>query len=81
MSVNKKLLEKFKSIPKDLTWIELVKILSYLGYEGVSNKVKTSGSIYKFLNNENEVIILHKPHPSTIVKQYIIEQLLSKLNP
>lgn len=81
MTINKKLLEKFKSIPKDLTWDELVKILAYLGYLEISHKGKTAGSRRKFHNDKNDVITLHKPHPKSIVKQYVIKQLLSKLKP
>ncbi len=79
MSKIEKLLEKFKSIPKDLTWNELVKILNHLGYFEVKKKGKTGGSRVKFANENNDIISLPKPHPSNIVKQYIIRQLLEKL--
>lgn len=79
MSKIEKLLEKFKSIPKDLTWNELVKILNHLGYFEVKKKGKTGGSRIKFTNEDNDIISLHKPHPSNIVKQYVIRQLLEKL--
>ena len=74
-----RLLEKFKSVPKDLTWYELVKILNYLGYFEIAKKGKTGGSRRKFSNEEKDIISLHKPHPSNIVKQYVIRQLLKKL--
>ncbi len=79
MSKIEKLLEKFKSVPKDFTWDELVKILNHLDYFEVKNKGKTRGSRCKFSNKENDIISLHKPHPSNIVKQYVIRQLLEKL--
>ncbi len=79
MSKIEKLLEKFKSIPKDLTWNELVKILNHLGYFELKKKGKTGGSRVKFANENNDIINLHKPHPSNIVKQYVIRQLLEKL--
>ncbi|GAB1857670.1 hypothetical protein MHTCC0001_25070 [Flavobacteriaceae bacterium MHTCC 0001] len=79
MSKIEKLLEKFKSIPKDLTWNELVKILNHLGYFEIKKKGKTGGSRVKFANENNDIISLHMPHPSNIVKQYVIRQLLEKL--
>lgn len=79
MSKIKKLLAKFKLVPKDLTWDELVKILNYLGYLELQKKGKTGGSRRKFSNKEKDIISLHKPHPSNIVKQYVIRQLLEKL--
>ena len=75
-----KLLIKFKSIPKDLTWSELVKILNYYNYFEKSKKGKTGGSRRKFINEYLDIISLHKPHPKNIVKQYVIRQLLIKLN-
>lgn len=79
MSKIEKLLEKIKLIPKDLTWNELVKILNYLGFIAIQPKGKTVGSRIKFVNKEKEILNLHKPHPSNIVKQYVIKQLLEKL--
>lgn len=79
MSKIEKLLEKFKSIPNDLTWDELVKILNYFGYFELSKKGKTGGSRRKFVNELKDVINLHKPHPTKIIKKYIIKQLLEKL--
>ncbi len=80
MSKIEKLIEKFKSNPRDFTWDELVKILNYLGYFEKTTKGKTGGSRVKFVNNETDVINLHKPHPSNIVKQYVIKQIIEKLD-
>ena len=41
MNKKNKLLLKFKSIPKDLTWEELTKILNSLGYFETYRKGKT----------------------------------------
>lgn len=79
MSKIEKLLAKFKSIPKDLTWSELIKTLNYLGYFELQKMGKTGGSRVKFANNSSDIISLHKPHPSNIVKQYVIKQLLETL--
>ncbi|AFL80446.1 hypothetical protein Aeqsu_0943 [Aequorivita sublithincola DSM 14238] len=79
MSKIEKLLDKLKSVPKDLTWDELVEILNFLDYCEITKKGKTGGSRVKFSNKENDIINLHKPHPSNIVKQYVIRPLLEKL--
>jgi len=79
MSKIEKLLLKFKSVPKDLTWDELIKILNYYSYYEKSVKGKTGGSRRKFVNENLDIISLHKPHPRNIVKQYVIRQLIEKL--
>ncbi|TMU54996.1 type II toxin-antitoxin system HicA family toxin [Flagellimonas algicola] len=80
MSRIDKLIEKFKSVPKDFTWEELIKILAHFGYHEIRKKGKTGGSRMKFSNGDKEIINLHKPHPGNIVKQYAIRQVLEKLN-
>jgi predicted RNA binding protein YcfA (HicA-like mRNA interferase family) len=80
MSKIEKLLKKFKSNPTDLTWVELVNVLNHLGYFEKTTKGKTGGSRVKFLNEEMNIISLHKPHPSNIVKLYVIKQIIEKLD-
>ncbi len=79
MSKIEKLIAKFIKVPKDLTWEELVNILNHKGYFEKMGKGKTGGSRIKFINSENDIINLHKPHPGNIVKQYVIRQILEKL--
>ena len=79
MSKIEKLLNKFYSNPKDLTWDELVKILNHFNFFEINKKGKTGGSRIKFIDDENNIINLHKPHPGNIVKQYVIKQILEKL--
>lgn len=74
-----KLVNKFLSKPTDLTWQELIKVLSILGYEEIQAG-KTSGSVCKFKNTYNHIIIIHKPHPDNIVKKYVIEKIIKTLN-
>jgi predicted RNA binding protein YcfA (HicA-like mRNA interferase family) len=74
-----KLVDKFLSKPKDLSWKELVKVLSYYGFEEITRKGKTGGSRVKFVNEKKHIINLHKPHPGTIVKRYVIVQIIDKL--
>jgi len=80
MSKKEKLLERFRSRPKDFTWQELVSLLGFFGFEGVS-KGKTTGSRRAFINAETKQIIrLHQPHPGNILKQYQIKEILEMLN-
>ena len=79
MSKIEKLVERFKTIPRNFTWEEFVKVLKYYGYQELSKKGKTGGSRRKFVNKNNDIINLHKPHPRNIVKQYAIRQILEKI--
>ncbi|HLZ87597.1 MAG TPA: type II toxin-antitoxin system HicA family toxin [Puia sp.] len=78
MSKTEKLLQRLLSIPKDFTWEELVKLLAYFGFEELK-KGKTGGSRRKFADERKRVIILHKPHPGNIVKEYAIRQVIEHL--
>ena len=79
MSKIEKLLLKFRSNLKDLTWEELKKILKHFGFDEVLKKGKTGGSRVKFKDVQDRIINLHKPHPTPIVKQYVIKQIIQKL--
>ena len=79
MSKIEKLIERFKTVPKNFTWDELVKVLNHYGYQELSKKGKTGGSRRKFVNKQKDIINLHKPHPGNIVKQYAIKQVLEKI--
>ncbi|GHT49612.1 hypothetical protein AGMMS49982_03430 [Bacteroidia bacterium] len=64
MSTKDKLLRRFKTLPKDFTFDELVVLLKSLGY-WLENKGKTSGSRVVFRNkNGTHSIYIHKPHTS-----------------
>jgi hypothetical protein len=39
----------------------------------IKPRAKTTGSRRKFVNADNRVISLHKPHPNKIVKAYVIQ--------
>ena len=73
-----KLLKRFKSKPKDFTYEELVQVLKYFGYTELKTG-KTSGSAVRFKNNSNDIIMFHKPHPGNIIKSYVINQIIEKL--
>ena len=61
-------------MPTDFHYNEVVKLLGYFGFKEVK-KGKTSGSRVKFMNPEYVPIILHKPHPSGIMKKYQLKQI------
>lgn len=75
-----KLILRLLNKPSDFTWIELIKVLKYFGYSELKSKGKTGGSRRKFVNNNNrKVIILHEPHPGSIIKNYVLKQVIEKL--
>ena len=78
MSQIEKLLSRFICKPRDLTWKELVLILKFYGYNELPPG-KTGGSRVKFSNWQNRIISLHRPHPTPIVKLYVIEQIITTL--
>lgn len=73
-----KLLKRFLNNPKDFTWEELIKVLSYFGYKEQTGGV-AGGSRRKFLHDLKPVIIAHKPHPQNLVKTYLINQIIELL--
>jgi len=78
MSKKEKLLKKFLEIPpkKDLTFEALETLLLSCGYV----KLEGKGSAVKFYHQEKDNLInLHKPHPSNILKTYLIKQIQVKL--
>lgn len=50
MSKKEKLILRFKSMPSDFHYDEMVKLLGYFGFNEVK-KGKTSGSRVKFMND------------------------------
>jgi len=54
-------------------------LLKGLGF-GKSNAGSTSGSAVRFFNDKtNHIIRLHKPHPSPIMKQYLLKFVMNEL--
>lgn len=78
MSTIKKAIERLKSKPKDFTYEEARRILNYLGFIE-DNKGKTSGSRVVFVGKDNKKIVLHKPHPSNILKKYQMNDIINEL--
>lgn len=79
MAKSEKLLKRLLSNPKDFTFGELETLLNSLGFQ-LLNVGGTSGSAVRFVNRETgQVIRLHKPHPSPILKQYLIKFVIGEL--
>lgn len=65
MGKTDKLLEKFSNSKKTFEWLELVTLLSSLGYE----KKEMQGSRVRFFNKKNNhTILIHRPHPESYIK-------------
>jgi len=73
-----KLIARLKSRPKDFTWDELVRLLDGLGYREV-RLGKADGSRRRFVHPSAPMIALHKPHPGSILKTYMVDYVLTVL--
>jgi len=79
MSKLEKLIERLKSCPKDYTYQELVRVLTFLGYESIS-KGKTAGSRVGFYNEKTDsLILLHKPHPGNQLSVAAVKSVCRRL--
>ena len=79
MAKSEKLLKRLLSSPKDFTFDELNTLLSGFSFK-LSNAGGTSGSAVRFINKKTgQIIRLHKPHPSPVIKQYIIKLIIDEL--
>lgn len=79
MGTKEKLTDRFCKQPKDFTYDETVKLLSGFGYY-VHNKGATSGSRIRFKNEQTgEYIDIHKPHPGSIMKEWMMKAIYQHL--
>ena len=79
MSKFEKAIKRILLIPKDYTYTEARYLLSQLGFEEY-NKGKTSGSRVKFYRKQdNRIVLLHKPHPSDVMKVGAVKDLVEYL--
>ena len=79
MTRQQKLIARFCSQSADFTWEELVRLLRALGYQEVPAG-KTGGSRRRFVHETAGIISLHKPHPSNVVKRYVMSRVHRQLN-
>ena len=76
MSKHEKLLNRLQSGPKDFRWDELVTLLTALDWTVHSGK----GSSRKFVHRETGVVLMmHEPHPGSILKAYQVRAVLDLL--
>ena len=76
MSKKKKIIDRLYSRPSDFTYDEARALLGLCGFSE-DNKGRTSGSRVMFINKARDVNFrLHKPHPSNVLKDYQIKELL-----
>lgn len=79
MSQLEKLRARLLLKPKDLSYDEIRSFLIKINYSEF-NKGKTSGSRVKYYRAEdNSVIMLHKPHPGSILSPGAINDLIEHL--
>lgn len=79
MNKKDKLIKRFKTQPRDFTFDEVVTLFQGCGFE-LEHKGSTSGSRVKFYNAKDEnSYIMHKPHPSNIIKGYMMRDILNYL--
>lgn len=74
MSKKNKLIDRFKTLPKDFTFEEAESLLEHLSYTR-NEKGKTSGSRVEFESEKHGCISLHRPHPQKEMKEYQVKQL------
>ena len=78
MTQRDKLILRFRARPGDFTWQELVRLLNGVGYREVRTG-RSGGSRRRFIHPGAPAISLHKPHPGSIVKRYVIDDVLRLL--
>jgi hypothetical protein len=79
MAKYEKLLKRLLNNPKDFTFGEIETVLSGFGFR-LSNAGSTSGSAVRFINKKTgQIIRLHKPHPSPVIKQYLVKFIIDEL--
>lgn len=78
MTKQDKLLQRFIKKPADFRWSDLQSLLAGLGYE-MAGGSKTGGSRVRFVHPVRPPIVMHKPHPTPVLKRYQIEQILEFL--
>lgn len=79
MNKKEKLIKRFRTLPKDFTFEEIETLFYSCGFT-LENKGATSGSRVKFYNEKDlNSYIMHNPHPSNIIKGYMMRDILNYL--
>jgi hypothetical protein len=74
MSKKEKLIARFLSMPSDFHYDEMVNLLGYFDFHEIKTG-KTSGSRDRFINSKGIPLMLHRPHPTGILKHYQMKQI------
>jgi len=79
MSTKDKLIKRFKAQRRDFTFDEMIRLFAVFGFFP-DNKGSTSGSRLSLINTEKALSYnMHKPHPGSIIKMYVMKQVLEYL--
>jgi len=74
MGQKEKLIARLRSRPRDLTFGEVETLLGFFSYK-LDNKGRSSGSRVMFVSDVHPPILLHRPHPGSVLKTYQVRQL------
>ena len=76
MSTRDKLIKRFRTMPRDFAFDEMIRLFAAFGFE-VDNKGGTSGSRLALVNRERGLSYnMHRPHPDNAIKMYVMRQIL-----
>jgi len=76
MSKQQEILKRLLSKPIDFTWPELATLMKGLSYD----LQKAGGSGRKFVHSATgSTLFIHEPHPSKVLKQYQVRDVLHHL--
>ena len=73
MSTKEKLVERFKTPPRDFTFDELKTLMKHCGFS-LQNSGKTSGSRVCFVKGST-LLKMHRPHPGDIVQMGTLKNI------
>ena len=76
MSTEEKMIERLKACPSDYTYSEAVALAKRFGYAEVSKGSTSGARVMLYRKRDGRKILLHKPHPGSIMKVYAVRQLL-----
>lgn len=75
MNKREKLIKRFRTLPKDFTFEEVVTLFQGFGFV-LDNKGAISGSRIRFYHETDQnAYVMHKPHPGNIIKGYIMRDV------
>ena len=79
MSKEEKMIQRLKAIPKDYTYSEAVILASRFGYKEYTKGTTSGSRVLLMRESDHCKILLHKPHPGDVMKQYAVKQFLNVL--